>query len=315
MQQNPKKIKTKTILRIVLICTFATVFIVSAIMLINTILSYRKAADFYGSIHDEFISIIKSTGTGEGETGKIVWIDPDEDTINTLPTPSETGGTTDPSGTGGAVTTTKEPPTTTAPKEEPSEYFIKISDMIKDFQKINEEVVGYIYIDFGNSEHISYPICRNDDNLYYTTHASDRTEMKSGAIFLDSRCDPILPSNDVALIFGHNMNDRSMFNRLTNFKKAEHFNNVTISIYTLQGIYTYRAFSVHNVKAYDDYTDISFRTDNDYLAFLKRMQGQSIITNSIKLSASSKIITLSTCLNTTRDARLAVHAVLVSISR
>ncbi len=317
MSKNIKKAKALKIIRIALICVFATVFVVSTVMLINTILDYGDAKTLYDEIHKEVIDIMdRNTGA---DTGKVITVRPIED--ETEPLPANTGIETSPA-TGPAETTTGDAITTSEPVETtvpvidpPSQKFLEICDMINNLKAKNPDVVGYILIKFEESVYISYPICRNDDNLYYTTHASDKTELKSGAIFLDNRCNPVISENTASLIFGHNMNDGSMFAKLTKFKTAEYFNNVNITIFTLEGIYTYKVFSVHNADADDDYTNIYFDTDAEYLAFLKKMQNQSYIKSNLKLYPSDQIITLSTCLNTTIDARLAVHAVLVSIER
>lgn len=320
MSKNIKKAKALKIIRIALICVFATVFVVSAVMLINTVHQYGEAEDLYKELAEKFFEEVnKTTGMGSDTTATVIW-SRGEDT--SLPEPVDTGVVTIPD-TGNAVTTsedkpvtTTETPVTTAPPEPVlSERFVNVCNEIKKLQAINSDVVGYILIQFEEKEYISYPVCRNDDNLYYTTHAYNNTELKSGSIFLDSRCKPVISENTASLIFGHNMNDGSMFAKLTKFKTTEYFNNVNITIFTLEGIYTYKVFSVHNADADDDYTNIYFDTDTEYLAFLQKMQNASYIKSNLKLYPSDQIITLSTCLNTTLDARLAVHAVLVSIER
>jgi sortase B len=319
MPQNSKKSKVLKITRIALICVFAIIFVVSAYMVTNAVLDYGKAKNLYEDIYDQ-LKDIENQFTGADETKNVFTVRPVDDTTSSgqVDTGIETTPVTGPAETttGGTVDTTAPAPDTTAPVETPpSEKFLKICEMIKGLQATNPEVVGYIKIQFEENEYISYPICRNDDNLYYTTHAYNKTDLKSGAIFLDSRCDPVISKNTASLIFGHNMNDGSMFAKLTKFKTAEYFNNVNVTIYTLEGIYTYKVFSVHNANADDDYTNIYFKTDAEYLAFLQKMQNASYIKSNLKLYTTDQIITLSTCLNTTVDARLAVHAVLISIER
>lgn len=317
MPQDKRKPRSTKIIRIGLICIFAAIFIFSAVMLINTVLQYKDAENLYSKVHDDFMeNLNKTTGTGSGADAKVEWTRPVE---TTPPEPSDTGTVTTPvtgTETTNGTPITEAPPETTAPVETPpSERFLNASEMIRNWQAKNSEVIGYIHIEFAPKVYIGYPLVRNDDNFYYTTRAYDKTDLKSGSIFLDSRCDPVISNNDVSLIFGHNMNDGSMFAKLTNFKKAEYFNNVNITIYTLEGIYTYKVFSVHNAKAGDDYTNVFFNNDAEYLVYLEKMQKLSYLSSNIKLTAADQVITLSTCLNTSVDARLAVHAVLISIER
>jgi sortase B len=321
MPQDGKKSKIFKVVRIALICVFASVFIVSAVMLTNTVLQYGKAKSFYDDIHNQFIQEInKTTGTGSGAEAVIEWTRP-SDTVpfETTGLPSvtlpDTSGIVTTSGVTATTTQTTITDTTAETQIVYSEKFLNAINLIKSWQAKNPDIIGYIMIQFEPGVYISYPICRNDDNLYYTTHASDRSELKSGAIFLDNRCDPVISNNRSSLIFGHNMNDGSMFSKLTKFKESKYFNNVNITIYTLQGIYTYKVFSVHNAKAGDDYTNVFFNSDAEYLAYIEKMQSLSMLSSNMKLTAADQIITLSTCLNTTVDARLAVHAVLISIER
>ena len=317
------KAKIKKAIWTTLICLFSTAFIVSAVMLINTFLAYQKAADLYGKVRDEFNRAIeKTTGNAAETTAKVIWSRGEETTTSPAPdgttipndstTPNTGEATTPP--TGGDTTT--EPQATTGPEPVYSEKFLNACEFIRSLQKINDDVIGYIDIRFednNKSKQISYPLLQGEDNEYYVTHAYDGSELKSASIFLDYRCDKSLANNRVSLIFGHNMNDGSMFHKLTYFKQRKHFDNVDIVIYTLDGIYTYKVFSVHNTKANDGYSTIYFGSSDEYLAFIKKMQSQSMLMSGIELYATDKIITLSTCLNTYKDARLAVHAVLVSI--
>ena len=237
--------------------------------------------------------------------------EPNNTTIpdNTTVTP----GTTTPSA--GSDTTT-ESPATTKPEPVYSEKFLNACEFIRSLQKTNSDIIGYIDIRFeenNKSKQISYPLLRGEDNEFYVTHAYDGSELKAGSIFLDYRCDRHLENNRVSLIFGHNMNNGSMFQKLTYFKQQKYFDNVNIVIYTLDGIYTYKVFSVHNTKANDGYSSIYFSSGSEYLAFIKKMQSQSMLLSDIELYATDRINTLSTCLNTYSDARLAVHAVLIGI--
>ncbi|MGI6753898.1 MAG: sortase domain-bontaining protein [Eubacteriales bacterium] len=312
--------KAKKIVWLTLIVLLSTVFIVSAVMLINTFLAYQKASDLYGKVRDDFHRAIeKTTGNAAETTAKYIFTRGDETTTSPSPGDTTAPGTSNPDS--GEVTTpagsgTTEPSVTTTPEPVYSEKFLNACEFIRSLQEVNKDVFGYIDIRFeenNKSKQISYPLLRGEDNEFYVTHAYDDSELKSGSIFLDYRCDRNLENNKVSLIFGHNMNNGSMFQKLTYFKQQKYFNNVNIVIYTLDGIYTYQVFSVHNTKANDGYSSIYFASNSEYLAFIKKMQSQSMLLSDIELYASDRIITLSTCLNTYSDARLAVHAVLVGI--
>lgn len=95
------------------------------------------------------------------------------------------------------------------------------SRLILDFeglQKLNEDILGWIDIP---GTDISYPIVQTEDNDYYLTHSADKSRNRAGAIFLDYRT-PGDFSNRNTIIYGHRMNNGSMFGTLQKLQKAEY---------------------------------------------------------------------------------------------
>lgn len=74
---------------------------------------------------------------------------------------------------------------------------------------INPRTIGWLYLP---GSRISYPIAQGDDNHHYLRHTFSGRRNNSGAIFLDYRDEPDFVSR--AKIYGHNMNDGSMFGTL-----------------------------------------------------------------------------------------------------
>ena len=316
--------------RIILICVFATVFIVSAYMLASTLIEYRDAERLYGNVQNDFMNsvIIGNGGDAEQNTAKDVWtrgpegvvVTPIEtqppvsvDTTAPGQTPSDTvsPGTPD---TGSSDTTTAPPPV------EPvySERFINACKFINELKAVNPQVIGYIYIELSatdESKNISYPLVLGTDDTYYVDHGYDNSSLKAGAIFMDHRCLSNLYKNRVSLVYGHNMNNGAMFHNLKYLKQREYFDNAKITVYTLDGIYTYQPFAIYNTSASSNYSHMFFNSDADYIKFLQDAQRKSMFSHNLEFYAADRIITLSTCLNTSADARMAVHAVLVGISQ
>ena len=91
-------------------------------------------------------------------------------------------------------------------------------------KKRNPDVVGWIY-----SEPLSlnYVIVRGKDNSEYLHRSVDRTYLYSGTLFIDS-----LNSADFSdlntVIYGHNMQNGTMFHQIVKFKKQVAF--VPISV-------------------------------------------------------------------------------------
>ncbi len=325
MSDNKKKIDTATAVRIGLICVFAAVFVVSAIMLISTLASYRAASELYGQVQNDFQSAInKTTGEPGQNTVTEIWtrgpgaVDVPEVTTAQQPTdttPPDTGRDETPTTTDSTTSTADT--TTAEPEPVYSERFLNACEFIRGLKATNDDVVGYIYIEFPTdpSKDISYPLVQGDDDDYYIDHAYDNSELKAGSIFLDYRCEERLERNLGTLVHGHNMNNGAMFHNLKYLKQQEYFDTAKITIYTLNGIYSYEVFAVYNTDNDSDYSHIFFDSDASFTEFLAKRQQLSFYSKGFTFYSSDRILTLSTCLNTSSSGRLAVHALLTGISQ
>ena len=323
------KAKSMNIVRIILICVFAAVFVVSAIMLVSTLIEYRTAEKLYGNVQNDFMNevIMGNSGDAEQNTAKDVWTRGPDGVVITPPEtqPPVSSDTTAPDQVTGNTTAPVNPEdssvTTTAPTPvEPvySERFINACKFINELKAVNPQVIGYIYIELSatdESKNISYPLVRGTDDNYYIDHAYDNSDLKAGAIFMDYRCLSNLYKNRVSLIHGHNMNNGAMFHNLKYLRQSEYFYNAKITVYTLDGIYTYQPFAIYTTNASSNYSYMFFKNDDHYISFLQEAQRKSFFSHNMEFYPDDRIITLSTCLNTSADARLAVHAVLVGISQ
>ena len=323
------KAKSMNIVRIILICVFAAVFVVSAIMLVSTLIEYRAAEKLYGNVQNDFMNevIMGNIGDAEQNTAKDVWTRGPDGVVVTPPVtqPPVSSDTTSPdqvpSDTTAPVNPEDSSVTTTAPTPvEPvySERFLNACKFINELKAVNPQVIGYIYIELSatdESKNISYPLVLGADDTYYVDHAYDNSSLKAGAIFMDYRCLSNLYRNRVSLIYGHNMNNGGMFHNLKYLKQREYFDNAKITVYTLDGIYTYQPFAIYNTNASSNYSYMFFNSDEDYVNFLQEAQRKSMFSHNLEFYAADRIITLSTCLNTSADARMAVHAVLIGISQ
>lgn len=159
---------------------------------------------------------------------------------------------------------------------------------------------------------VDYPVVKSsDNNSYYVTHNFNKANNIAGWIFADYRLKLDGTDRNI-VIYGHNMKDGSMFGSLK--KKAlnsDWYGNAenTISFQTEKGISTYKVFSVYQIEKESYYTKTSFKSDEEYKEFLNTLKSRSVHNFGINLTATDKIITLSTCA-TNGDYRVVVHAVL-----
>ena len=102
----------------------------------------------------------------------------------------------------------------TITEEGAPERLVELSKYVAELKLKYPDVVGYLNIP---TLGISYPVVQTDNNDYYLDHMIDGSESKSGAVFLDCRInkDPSAVKNTV--VYGHNMNDGSMFHKIEKF--------------------------------------------------------------------------------------------------
>ncbi len=163
---------------------------------------------------------------------------------------------------------------------------------------------------------VDYPVVRSPqgDNDYYLSHGIDRTYSVSGAVFTDFNNSTRLSNNRNTCVYGHNMNDGTMFQTIMNFKEKNQFLNSTIEMYTTEGLYVYTPFAAYDALPTESFFKTEFSSEEEFLAFLSEIKSKSIFSKpGISLDKNSKIVTLITCTNTVTDKRFVVHGVLDEI--
>ena len=181
-------------------------------------------------------------------------------------------------------------------------------DIPVDFEKlweINPEIYAWIEIP-GTS--VAYPIVQSaSDNSYYLNHTIEGMAGYPGSIYTEG-----INSKDFqdfnTMIYGHDMEDGSMFGGLHQFEDSEYLkNHETLIIYTPEHKLTYRIFMT---LTYDDrhiMGSFDFSENQEREAYL-----DSIGNTDEEVTADSKIVTLSTCIATQPSNRFLVEAVLIN---
>ena len=174
---------------------------------------------------------------------------------------------------------------------------IQPSDAPPGPKDINPDYVGWISI-AGTS--ISYPVVRGADNEKYVHETFSGAQNNSGAIFLDYRCKKNF-SSPVNIIYGHSMNDGSMFAPI---RKYQDFNYIAqfpvITIATEKGdILNYRIFDAKRVSACDGVFSLDMQKVPEAGYFAGAPVG------------ADRFLILSTCIGFTyNDERMLVYAAL-----
>ena len=161
---------------------------------------------------------------------------------------------------------------------------------------------------------INYPVVQCDDNMYYLHRLIDGNYNSSGSLFIECLC----PKNfqaDNTIIYGHHMNDGSMFARLVYYNTQEFYEqHPNFYINTLEGKnYRCEIFAGYVTSSTSDTYQISFSSDQAFSDYINSMKSQSLFKSQVEVQPGDKIVTLSTCTYDYDDARFVVQAKLVEI--
>ena len=183
----------------------------------------------------------------------------------------------------------------------------------------NPDYVGYIYIDGTN---VNYPIVQRTTEEYkefYLKHNFLGQEAKAGAIFLDYRC--IMGGENQStnmVIYGHNMQDESMFGQLKKYRDNEDYyrKHPIIQVSSRYETSLYKIFSVFledvsvtNSEQFQYYNQIGFNSEEEFYAYANGCKQRSIISNDVDVKYGDKLVTLSTCssvFGSSGDGRLVI---------
>ena len=199
--------------------------------------------------------------------------------------------------------------------DEPDDlWYGKINVDFEGLKAVNSDIVGWICFEAAN---ISYPILYSGDNETYLRTSFDKKARTAGSIFLEGENNKYFTDKH-SIIYGHNMNDKTMFGQLHLYKKdSEYYDNHQY----FQLIYPdeasgkvvkerYHVFSCKEVDADDSIYyifDENYDNLSEFAANVIKSGNLLTQTDDIKILNSDKIITLSTCSGKT--GRLVVSAV------
>ena len=148
---------------------------------------------------------------------------------------------------------------------------------IPEYQELylqNNDMVGWIKVE---DTKINYPVMQSKDNPnFYLKHGFDKAYTDYGCPYVQENCDMELPSDNI-IIYGHHMNDGSMFAGLMKFKDKSFWEkHKTVSFDTLTGKQTYEVIAVFKTVVYTDSPDsfkyyqfVNAETAEDFTAYVE----------------------------------------------
>ncbi len=162
-----------------------------------------------------------------------------------------------------------------------------------ELHKVNEEIVGWIYVE--GIPTINYPILHTKDNDFYLHRTFRKEDLFPGSIFVDYKNKGTFEEPNT-IVYGHNMKNGSMFGQLKNFKDQEFYDaNPYFWIYTPEGAYRYKIYSVHDTSEVSEAYTIFSGGGKKFLEWQEKMKKNSVVTTNIVLSEDDRTVLLSTC--------------------
>ncbi len=173
----------------------------------------------------------------------------------------------------------------------------------------NEDFVGWIKIE---GTRIDYPVVQSTYKAnYYLRRGFDKKYSYYGVPYVAELCE--METSDNIIIYGHNMNNGSMFSDLEKYRSEKFWQEHRyITFDTLQGFGTYEILAVFQTAAgaKDEFAYHKFADGSreDFDQYVSKCKALSLYDTGVTAQKGDRLITLSTCEYTRENGRFAVVA-------
>ncbi len=157
---------------------------------------------------------------------------------------------------------------------------------------MNEDIIGWIYME--NSP-IDYPIVQGEDNDEYINKLPDGKYNSAGSIFMDYRNSPDF-SDRHTIIYGHRMNNNSMFGTIVNYKNQSWYDeHPRCFIMTAEENYVVEIFAGYVASLDEEAWKLDFESDEEFEQWLSEAMARSCFESDVVPEQGERIISFSTC--------------------
>ncbi len=173
----------------------------------------------------------------------------------------------------------------------------------------NEDFVGWIKIP---DTRIDYPVVQSPNSPnYYLRRGFDKKYSYYGVPYAAEHCE--IQTSDNVVIYGHNMNNGSMFSDLEKYRsKSFYEGHRYITFDTLEDFGTYEIIAVFRTAAgsKDEFKYFIFDDGDaeEFNAYVSECKARSLYSIETSAQDGDRLITLSTCEYTRENGRLVVVA-------
>lgn len=175
---------------------------------------------------------------------------------------------------------------------------------------VNNDFVGWISI-AGTA--IDYPVMHTPDRPnFYLRRGFDREYSKHGVPYIQEDC--VMGSSENLIIYGHHMNDGSMFADLCRYKSRDFWQEHPFIYFdTMEEFGIYEIVAVFRTEVYcpDGFRYFDFVELDEparFDAYIARCKALSLYDTGINSEYGDKLITLSTCEYSRENGRMVVVA-------
>ncbi len=288
MNQKTKRILKKLAFYAVF-AVFLTVFLVCAYKIGSWLIDNAKADSHYTSLQDDKNNIQVERPTNP----TTVITQPGETPAPTL-----------------VPETTPAPELVTITHPETGEPMEILPEYAEIFQK-NTDMVGWICIP---GTKLDYPVVQSPKQVNYYLYRNFYKEYnKHGCIYAREQCEVDKPSDNITL-YGHRMQDGSMFATLVNYTKKDFFEkNRYIYFDTLTERHNYEIIAVFKTTAtlgegFQYHLFVDAANEASFDSFIQTCKAESFYETGATAQYGDKLITLSTCEYSQDNGRLVIVA-------
>ena len=183
-----------------------------------------------------------------------------------------------------------------------------------ELRKINPDVVAWIR--FEEPAVISYPVVQGKDNDEYLHKTFKGYDNTVGTIFVNAYNHPDFNDKNT-IIYGHYMNNGTMFNELEKYHKEEFWKeHPYFYIYTPDGAQIkYQIYAAGVVKDTSEGYTYQFEDDAAFESFISATKASGYYDTGVEVGTDAQIVTLSTCTRANNDDRTVIHGVKVEVKK
>lgn len=189
----------------------------------------------------------------------------------------------------------------------------EVSPLSIDFEGLRNQSTDYVAWIYSPDTPINYPIAYTDNNFYYLDHIPGEQYNANGTLFIDCKNASDF-SDQNTCIYGHNMNDGSMFASLRNYRDAAYYPEHPV-IYLSTPDFNYRLDLIGGfvTEPTSFAYALNFDAPEQFMAYIETIRSLSTFDSDVEVTETDRVVTLSTCTYEIDDGRYVVVGKLTQI--